>query len=264
MGDVRGEPDEYPTAAVRIEQPFWMGATEISLEQYQQFDAKHGNGYYDMHYKDQVKPGYLMDFPKKPAIRVSWHQAMGFCQWLSARTGRKVSLPTEAQWEWACRAGAASPMFFGGLDSDFSPYANLADATISQLAVSGVDPQPISNPDKFWDFVPKEPRFNDRVLHLADCGSYQPNPWGLCDMVGNVAEWTLSDYRPYPYSAGRDQSAADGNTRKVVRGGSWAERPKESRASSRLAYPAWQRVYNVGFRIVVADEERAVKTASTR
>ncbi len=247
MGDVDGELDEFPMAAVKIPEPFWIGETEVSLEQYQQFDPNHRNGYYDMHYKDQVKPGYLMDSPKKPAIRVSWQQAMAFCEWLSARLDRPVTLPTEAEWEWACRAGTGTPMFYGGLDTDFSRYANLADATIKELAVSGVDPQPIRNPDKFWDFVPKEGRYDDGVLHLSDCGQYEPNAWGLYDMIGNVAEWTLDEYAAYPYR----HSGKPVNGRKVARGGSWAERPKESRASSRVDYPAWQRVYNVGIRVVI-------------
>lgn len=253
MGDVAGYVNEFPMAAVKIAKPFWIGTTEVSLQQYQQFDPQHRNGYYDMHYKDQVRPGYLMDRAELPVIRVSWHQAMAFCQWLAARTGKRVSLPTEAQWEWAARAGSATPMFYGGLDSDFSAFANLADASLSKLAVSGIDPQPIPNPDKFWDFVPKEARFNDGVLLLAAVGSYQPNAWGLYDMIGNVAEWTLDDYRPYPYQASGAPSASNVEGRKAVRGGSWSDRPKESRSSARWDYPAWQRVYNVGFRIVVEE-----------
>jgi formylglycine-generating enzyme required for sulfatase activity len=260
LGDVDGENDEFPMSAVKIEQTFWMGETEVSLEQYQQYDPNHRNGYYDMHYKDQVRPGYLMDSPKKPVIRVSWQQAMAFCEWLTARSGRRVTLPTEAQWEWACRAGTGTPMFYGDLNSDFSHYANVADATIAQLAVSGVDPQPISNPDKFWDFVPKEGRFNDGVLHLAECGKYEPNAWGLRDMIGNVAEWTLDDYAPYPYKS----SNLSATGKKTVRGGSWAERPKDSRVSSRLDYPAWQRVYNVGFRVVILGGDALEKVASVR
>ena len=130
-----------------------------------------------------------------------------------------MTLPTEAQWEWACRAGTGTPMFYGDLNHDFSRYANLADATIAQLAVSGVDPQPIRNPDKFWDFVPKEARFNDGVLHLADCGRYQPNAWGLRDMIGNVAEWTLNDYRAYPYAADgrrRPDRQSEGGARRFL------------------------------------------------
>jgi formylglycine-generating enzyme required for sulfatase activity len=253
MGDVSGDANEYPMASIKVERPFWLGATEVSLRQYQQFDPDHRNGFYDMHYKDQVRPGYPMDVPELPVIRVSWQRAMEFCRWLSQRTGKNVSLPTEAQWEWACRAGTATPMFYGELNTDFSPYANLADASLSKLAVTGVDPQPIPKPDRFWDFEPKEARFNDGCLHLAVAGRYQPNAWGLFDMIGNVAEWTLDDYRAYPYKPEASRSDAAHDADKVVRGGSWYERPKESRASTRWKYPAWQRVYNVGFRVVVSE-----------
>ena len=128
-------------------------------------------------------------------------------------------------------------MFYGDLDSDFSTFANLADASLSKLAVSGVDPQPIENPDKFWDFVPKEARFNDGTVHLAPVGQYQPNAWGLHNMIGNVAEWTLDDYRPYPYQPQTPAPAQAERVRKAVRGGSWSDRPKESRASARWDYP---------------------------
>ena len=254
MGDVAGEGNEYPMAAVKVAQSFYIALTEITLQQYQQFDPSHKNGYYDQHYKDQVRPGYLMDTsPQFPVIRISWEQAMEFCKWLSAKSGRKVTLPTEAQWEWACRAGTDTPYFYGDLNTDFGTFANLADATVSKMAVSGVDPQPIANPDKFWDYLPKEARFNDGVLHLADVAHYKCNAWGLHDMIGNVGEWTLDTYRPYPYSVDAAKNDAAGGARKVVRGGSWSERPRESRASSRLDYPAWQRVYNVGFRVIVEE-----------
>ena len=124
---------------------------------------------------------------------------MAFCDWLSKKTGRKVTLPTEAQWEWACRAGTDTPLSFGDLDTDFSKYANLADITVKEMAVRGVNPKPIKNPNPTVDFELKDPRSNDGVLHLAEVGSYQPNAWGLYDMHGNAAEWTRSDYQPYPY-----------------------------------------------------------------
>jgi formylglycine-generating enzyme required for sulfatase activity len=253
MGDVNGYADEYPTARVKIARPFWMAVTEVSLEQYQQFDPQHRNGYYDMHYKDQVKPGYLMDFPTLPAIRVSCLEAMEFCKWLSHQTGRKVALPTEAQWEWACRAGTGTPLFYGDLDTDFSKFANLGDRSLKRLAVRGVNPQPIPNPDKFWDFVPKDERFDDGVLHLAEVGHYQANAWGLKDMHGNVAEWTRSTYRPYPYDASLDDMASSSLAKMSVRGGSWYDRPKNARSGFRQAYPAWQKVYNVGIRLIVEE-----------
>jgi len=255
MGDINGCADEFPTAQVAIAKPFWMATTEVTLEQFRQFDPTHRNGYYDMHYKDQVKPGYLMDLPAKPVIRVSCLEAQNFCRWLATKTGKKVTLPTEAQWEWACRAGTATPFSYGDLDTDFSTFANLADKSLSKLAVSGVDPQPIANPDKFWDYVPKDARFNDGVVHLADVGSYKGNPWGLKDMHGNVAEWTRSTYRPYPYNPALDEQPDNSETvKKTVRGGSWADRPKTARSSFRLAYPAWMKVYNVGFRIIIEDD----------
>ena len=253
MGDLSGYADESPLARVRIAKPFWMAVAEVSLEQYQQFAPDHRNGYYDMHYKDQVKPGYLMDFPTLPVIRVSWQAAMKFCQWLSQKTGRKVTLPTEAQWEWACRAGTDTPCSYGDLDTDFAKSANLGDRSLKLLAVSGVNPQPIPNPDKFWDFVPKDDRFDDGVLHLAEIGHYAGNAWGLKDMHGNVAEWTRSTYRPYPYDPALEDSDDLTLAKRTVRGGSWYDRPKHARSAFRQAYPSWQRVYNVGFRIIVED-----------
>jgi formylglycine-generating enzyme required for sulfatase activity len=253
MGDINGYPDEYPVTKAVIRQPFWMAATEISLEQYQQFNAQHRNGYYDMHYKDQVKPGYLMDSPELPAIRMSWNEAMEFCRWLAAKTGRKVTLPTEAQWEWAARAGSDSPLWYGDLNADFSKMANLGDVSLKKLAVSGVNPQPIRNPGKDVDFVPKDVRFDDGVLHLSPCGSYAANPWGLKDIAGNVAEWTRSTYRPYPYEASAEKDEAQSMAKKAVRGGSWYDRPKHARSGFRQAYPAWQKVTNVGIRVIVED-----------
>ena len=253
MGDINGDPDEYPVTKVTIGKPFWMATTEVSLEQYQQFDAQHRNGYYDMHYKDQVKPGYLMDVPALPVIRVSWNEAMEFCRWLSARTGKMVTLPTEAQWEWAARAGSSAPLWYGDLNADFSKLANLGDVSLKKLAVSGVDPQPINNPGKDVDFVPKDERFNDGVLHLAPCGKYDANPWGLKDMAGNVAEWTRSTYRPYPYNTSAEKAESQSTAKKSVRGGSWYDRPVHARSGFRQAYPAWQKVHNVGIRVIVEE-----------
>ena len=253
MGDITGYPDEYPVSKVTIRRPFWMGATEISLEQFQCFNPKHANGYYDQHYKDQVRPGYLMDSPDFPVIRVSWNEAMEFCRWLSKKSGKKVTLPTEAQWEWAARAGTDSPLSYGDLNTDFSKSANLGDVSLKKLAVSGVDPQPIKNPGKDVDFVPKDERFDDGVMLLAPCGKYEANPWGLKDMHGNVAEWTRSTYLPYPYNAAADKDEATSEAKKSVRGGSWYDRPRNARSAFRQNYPAWQKVYNVGLRVIVED-----------
>ncbi|MEG0142538.1 MAG: SUMF1/EgtB/PvdO family nonheme iron enzyme [Akkermansia sp.] len=252
MGSDQETDQESPKTLVSIKNPYWIGETEVTLEQYRCFDPSYENGWYDMHYKDQVRPGYNMNDASFPVIRVSWEKAMEFCAWLSQKAGKKVSLPTEAQWEFAARGGAGTPFFFGEGDADFSPYANLADTSIKKLAVSGVDPQPMKNPNRFFDFVPRDEKFDDKVLHLAPVASYKPNPFHLYDMIGNVAEWTRSAYKSYPYQEkdGRNK-IDDGTVSRVVRGGSWRDRPKRATASWRLSYPGWRPVYNVGFRVVV-------------
>lgn len=254
MGTQDETPAERPASAVSIEKDFWMGETEVTLEQYRQFDAEYQNGWYDMHYKDQVKPGYDMNKPSFPVIRVSWEKAMAFCDWLSKKTGKKVSLPTEAQWEYAARAGSAEPFSFGPQGSDFSPYANLADITIKELAVTGIDPKPIKNPNRYYDFVPRDEKYNDSTLHLSPAGKYKPNAFHLYDMTGNVAEWTRSKYMPYPWNdADGRNDISDTHAERVVRGGSWHDRPVRATNTWRWKYPGWRPVYNVGFRVVIED-----------
>jgi formylglycine-generating enzyme required for sulfatase activity len=249
IGSTNETPMEAPVSKVDITRPFWMAATEVTLEQYRQFDTNYLNGVYDMHYKDQVKRGYYMNNMKFPVVRVSWESANAFCKWLSEKSGRKISLPTEAQWEWACRAGSADPFSYGGLDTDFGAYANLADVTRRELTVQGVNPRPIPNPPPDLDFELKDNRFYDKSLHLAPVGTYKANTWGLFDMHGNAAEWTSSPYMPYPFAEGGEQ-----DTRKrVVRGGSFTDRPFRSTSSYRLGYSPWQRVFNVGFRIIIEE-----------
>ena len=192
-----------------------------------------------------------MNEPEQPVVRVSYSEAMAFCRWLSEQTGKKFSLPTEAQWEYACRAGTDTPMSYGDLATDFSPFANVADARLSEFAS---DPytvsQALKNPPRHDDWIPKDARFNDGALLSVAPGRYRPNAWGLYDMHGNVTEWTRSDFQPYPYrpSIGADDSRLE--ARKAVRGGSWRDRPQRCTSSFRLGYQPYQRVYNVGFRVV--------------
>jgi formylglycine-generating enzyme required for sulfatase activity len=253
MGSDDDCPDEWPRTKVSIQRPFWMGVHEISNAQYAQFDPQHDSRVEPKQAYQFGVHGYPMNRPEQPVVRVSWDRAMAFCQWLSKKTGGSFSLPTEAQWEYAARAGSAKPFWFGGLDDDFGPYANLADVNIRKFASNPytVD-QAYPNATKYDDYMPRETRFDDGVLLTSAGGRYEPNPWGLCDMHGNVAEWTLSAYRPYPYESadGREDLALA--ERRVVRGGSWRDRPKRATASYRLAYEKYQRVFNVGFRIVMA------------
>ncbi len=257
MGSADGPADEQPPTKVQVGEPFWMGTVEVTNAQYQQFDPKHDSGYIDQANKDHTTPGYSAQAPNNPVIRISWTEAMAFCRWLSEKTGQAVSLPTEAQWEWACRAGSDTPFWYGTVDTDFSKYANLADHSIQLLAVQGVNPQPIANPTPFQDFLPKDDRFNDGAKIVTEVAKYQSNPWGLFDMHGNVDEWTLSSYRPYPYADNDGRNAVDGAEKRVVRGGSWFDRPYRATSSYRLAYDPWQTVYNVGFRVVIKAQDVA-------
>ena len=243
MGDPAGAVDEVPVARMKIARPFYLGRCEVTNAQYAQFDAKHDSAFISMTNKDHSSRGYAVNGATQPVVRVPWQQAMEYCRWLSGLTGRKINLPTEAQWEWACRAGASTPFSYGGADTDFSKFANLADASLAAFA-KGDSPK--------WH--PRDDRFNDGVMLSGSVGHYQPNAWGLCDMHGNVAEWTRTAYRPYPYDPGdgRDDPGAPGT--KAVRGGSWYDRPYRATSSFRMHYQPWQYVYNVGFRVIMEVE----------
>jgi formylglycine-generating enzyme required for sulfatase activity len=242
-------PDQLPLHTVTLDD-FYIDATEVTNAQFGRFDPAHDSGYLDMQHKDHTTPGYPANEPRQPVVRISWGEAMRFCEWISKQSGQPFTLPSEAQWEWACRAGAATPFAYGDLSTDFGRLANLADQSIKLLAVDGINPQPIPNPNPYEDWTPKDARFNDGHKVVAPVGAYQPNAWGLCDMHGNVAEWTRSLFKPYPYvpADGREDLTAAG--RRVVRGGSWIDRPYRATASYRLAYEAWQPVHNVGFRVI--------------
>ncbi|HIQ21330.1 MAG TPA: hypothetical protein EYH34_08875, partial [Planctomycetes bacterium] len=252
MGSADAHPDERPPHRVQMAEAFWMGATEVTNRQYALFDPSHDSGVESRFGMQFGVRGFYVNGPDQPVVRVSWHEAMAFCRWLSQKTGVTFTLPTEAQWEYACRAGTATPFSFGDLDTDFSPFANLADATLSEYVCHPYRKEriPLANASRYDDWIPKDARFRDGSFLSDGVGRYQPNPWGLYDMHGNVWEWTRSDYRPYPYDDNDGRNALDPHTDKVVRGGSWRDRPARARSSFRLAYRPYQRVYNVGLRVI--------------
>lgn len=258
MGSRDGQPDESPQAPVEIKEPFWMSISEITNEQLQRYLPDHDSGHYTKRHLDRTDDrGIVLGDPSQPALKVSWKEATGFCRWLSECTGLEVSLPTEAQWEYACRAGRATPFHYGGLDDDFSPFENMADRTFATLGATGKSVTGKFEIEPGVDFLVAEGvdladrRFDDGGCVTMPPGSRRPNAFGLCDMHGNVAEWTLSLYRPYPYDEqdGRNDLSAPGQ--RVVRGGSFLDRPERCRSAARYGYPAWQKVHNVGFRVVV-------------
>jgi len=261
MGDPAGEADERAVARVEIPRPFWMGTFEVSNEQFRRFDPGHTPRYYGKRHDRGDDEGLPLDSPRQPVMRVSWEEATAFCRWLSERSGGNFRLPTEAEWEWACRAGTATPLSFGDTAADFGAWANLGDRsfTIGARVSGGLEHLVLEGA------ALAETRFDDRATVTAPVGGYLPNPWGLHDLHGNAAEWTLTASRPYPYAAsdGRNETTAAG--RKVVRGGSFFDAPHRCRSAFRLDYPAWQRVFNVGFRVVCEADPRTGEssTAST-
>ncbi|TKG89847.1 formylglycine-generating enzyme family protein [Puteibacter caeruleilacunae] len=250
MGNSNGAKDEQPVAEVSVKKAFYMSTTEITNEVFQLFKADHKQGVINYTNKDVAGRGYAMDGKRFPVVRVSWDEALAFCNWLSEKTGKKVSLPTEAQWEWACRAGSQSDFYYGDSQTDFSGYANLADQSLKKMARK-------NSPE--WH--PRDDRFSDNALITCEVSSFSPNVWGLYDMHGNVAEWTRSCYQSYPYADDKKgdlgtvetlgSSGADSAV--VVRGGSWYDRPYRATSSYRLAYLPHQKVHNVGFRVIVED-----------
>jgi len=253
-GDKGGCVDEGPRAWVAVEKPFYIARTEVTCAQYSRFDESHRNGFLDQRHKDHTTPGYPVDEPDLPVIRISWEETLDFCDWFSRTTGETCTLPTEAEWEWACRAGADTPFWYGSSDDDFSSYANLADVSTRLLAVTGVNPKPIANPNQYQDYLPKDERYNDGERFMTTVGKYGPNAWGICDMHGNVWEWTLSAFGPYPYKGDDGRNDPGLGRDRVVRGGSWRDRPERARAGYRLSYRPYQRVFNVGFRVVLPIE----------
>jgi formylglycine-generating enzyme required for sulfatase activity len=221
-----------------VEEPFWMGRVEVSNALFALFDPDHDSRIESKHAYQFGVHGFPLNGPDQPVVRVSWEQAVAFCEWLSARTGKAFSLPSETQWEYACRAGAATPFSYGDASADFSRYANLADMKLREFAD---DPykvfSPLKNATPYDDWIPRDNRFNDGGLVSVSVGSYEPNAWGLHDMHGNVWEWT------------GDSREVSSQTERVVRGGSWYDRPKRAHAGARLAYKPYQQVFNVGFRV---------------
>jgi formylglycine-generating enzyme required for sulfatase activity len=243
LGDAQGAPDERRTSRVRIARPFYMSRCEITNAQFAALvDPLHDSGHADWLSIDWRGEGYPLTAANQPVVRVSQQEATAFCLALGKKLGRCIALPSEAEWEWACRAGSTAPLWYGDFNTDFSRLENLAGREQRELAFQ-------AKPKWFL----RDDRFDDRMLVSAPVGSFQPNPWGLCDMAGNVAEWTRTAYRADPDAAAGNvhDSSGDPQIERVVRGGSWRSRPTDATSARRWKYPAWRKVFDVGFRVVL-------------
>ncbi len=239
MGSTNGCPDESPRI-VRIARPFWISEMEVDNAQYHAFDPAHDSRSQDQWGFDQVMPGHVGNHRRQPVVRVSRDRALAFCAWLSSCCAVRATLPTEEQWEWAARAGTDTPFPWGGLDDDFGRRANLADRTrrfiYSQWdAAACVQTRRPYPPESNYPL--HEERWEDDWFTLNFTGRTLANRWGLYDMHGNAAEWTSTTI----------------NGLAVVRGGSFASRPKDATSSVKLYYLPWQKVYDVGFRVILEE-----------
>lgn len=222
---------------------FWIGTTEVTNAQFRRFQSTHDSRDESRHGYQFGRRGYDMNRDNQPAVRVSWNDADAFAAWLGTTQKASAALPTGLQWEWACRAGSLAAFPFGDVDADYSQHANLGDQRLREFAACTARQnyhaaEPIENPNKYDDRIPRDNRFDDRGFVTMDVGSYQPNAWGIRDMIGNAWEWT-KDTTPLGL--------------RTARGGSWYDRPHRATITDEVAYQPYQRVFNVGFRVVLLD-----------
>lgn len=169
-----------------------------------------------------------------PVVCVSWNDAKAFCRWLNEKEGRHYRLPSEAEWEYACRAGTQT-IFPWGNDADAGQgWANCADLMAKAQFV---------NLDTF--------NWSDGWAYTSPVGVFRPNAWGLYDMIGNVWEWCQDGCGEYPAADVVDPLGPDYGTSRMVRGGSWSYGPRGSRIASRAPLAPEHGNDCVGFRVVV-------------
>ena len=144
------------------------------------------------------------------------------------------------------------------MGSDFSRFANLGDIRLRDFAACTAfkfyeSTKILDNPNKYDDWIPRDTVYDDGGFVSEPVGRYRPNPWDLFDMHGNVAEWTRTAYAPYPYREDDGRNDLEGKEMRVTRGGSWYDRPFRATSSFRQPYRDYQKVFNVGFRVIMEE-----------
>lgn len=225
---------ERPNHVVTLES-YFISRYPVTVEEYRAFVTK--GGYLSKQYWTEagwnwreivgkVKPDYwdnetFTGDDRLPLVGISWYEAIAYCRWLSEETGKVYRLPSEGEWEKAARSN----------DGRLYPWGN--------------------------DFVEKW--CNTRSSNLGrtePVGSHSPesdSPYGCADMVGNISEWTLSQFKPYPYNSGDGRNNEESETERVLRGGSWHQPTLRARVASRGMNDPFFVDYDVGFRCVQVD-----------
>ncbi len=237
---------------MKITRPFYLGTYEVTRGQFANFVAATGykteaerdggkaatidsRGEMGVaHNLSWQKPGFDQE-DSHPVVIVSWNDANAFCRWLSEKEGQTYRLPTEAEWEYACRAGTTTPLISGTKVADLFSVGNGIDATFREhFHMPAPDPRP---PDGF--------------VFTAPVGSFLPNRFGLFDMHGNAWEWCQDWFGPYSGSPATDPTGPTQGEYRVSRGGGF-DCGISAMSSSRDFLKATDRLANLGFRIACA------------
>ncbi len=223
------EADEGPVHEVCVD-GFWMGKTEVTNGEFRKFQPTHDSKDYQ---------GYSLNGDDQPAVYVSWKDANALAQWLANKNGGqyKFRLPTEAEWEYACRAGTEGSHYWGDDPSRACSYENVGDQTTGRQ----------------WK-MENVHDCEDGYAVVAPVGSFQPNAFGLYDMLGNVWEWCSDVYSADAYSKHDKNNPAfsGGNpgAERVIRGGFWHGGPDKVRCALRGAGLPGGMNDDLGFRLV--------------
>ncbi|MDO8292207.1 MAG: formylglycine-generating enzyme family protein [Gallionella sp.] len=237
--------DEGPVHRVNVA-AFAMGKTEITRGQFAAFVKKtkystgdkcwtHKGGKVEERSGNWRELGYSQD-DKHPVACINWNDAKAYAEWLSRTTRKKYRLPTEAEWEYAARGNTSTARYWGDNPDEACGYANAADKT-AKAQIRGASS---------WS------AFNctDGFAYTAPVGSFKANAFGLKDMLGNVWEWTEDSYHDSYKGAPANGSAWQGDgVKRVLRGGSWNNSPRNVRAAIRNSYKPALRFSFFGFRL---------------
>lgn len=242
---------EQAQEALELPAKFAIGRYEVTRAEFARFVKDSGyaapanvgcygwNGarYETNAFADWRKPGFAQT-DNDPVVCVSWDDASAYTEWLAKKSGKPYRLPTEAEWEYAARAGNAAGRPWGDSGVDACRYANVADASTRQ-GVSGTEGS--------WKYHDCD----DRHAQTAPVGSYPPNAFGLHDMLGNAWEWTATCWNPEPLAApSAGKRMAEPCEQRVLRGGGWVDSPAYVRYDFRFLLDQGDRDFYSGFRVL--------------
>jgi formylglycine-generating enzyme required for sulfatase activity len=229
--------EEHPQHRVRITKPFYLGTYHVTRGQFRKFVAD--SGYKTYTEERDGASGWnphrkAFDFGKKyswrnagfeqtdehPVVNVTWDDAVAFCEWLSQKEDKTYRLPTEAEWEYACRAGTTTRYYSGDDPETLAKVGNVADAAAKAKF-----------PDSKYTL-----KASDGYVFTSPVGVFQPNAFGLYDMHGNAAQWCRdnADIKFYAVSPTDDPTGPDFPPGPhITRGGSWYDSPEDARSACR-------------------------------